>query len=231
VPFAPGVEIVRNVVWPTLTHVGGAPDGPAVIIAPGGAYRFLAIEHEGFEVARRLSARGLSTYVLKYRTVPMPADEGGFRSALAEAFTPGNDWRAPVGSLVDDGPQAVRVVRGLGHSHVAMLGFSAGALLTTSTLWSDSPPDAAALIYPPTLDESLDAAPAVAPPLFMCMANDDPLTTGGVVRLHELWRAAGAPVDVHLFARGGHGFGTNLVHGPVDRWLELLGDWLCATSS
>lgn len=225
-PFAPGVDIVRNVAVPTLTKVS---DGErAVLVAPGGAYRFLAIEHEGFAVARALAERGLATYVLKYRTVPVPADEDGFRAALAEAFAPGTDWRAPVDPLLVDGAQAVRVARGLGHAHVSMVGFSAGALLTTRTLWSDAPPDAAALVYPPTV-VGVSSAPADAPPLFLCMANDDPLTTGGVLTLHELWRTAGRPVDVHLFARGAHGFGTNPTGHPVDRWLDLLGDWLTSS--
>jgi acetyl esterase/lipase len=219
---------VRNVAVPTLVPVSEGGER-AVIVAPGGAYRFLAIEHEGFAVARALGAHGFSTYVLKYRVLPTPPEESAFRAHLAEAFAPGKDWRADVQPLLVDGPQAVRSVRERGHTHVTMVGFSAGALLTIRTLQSTSPPDAAALIYPPDVDD-LDAAPEDAPPIFVAMANDDPLSTRGVLRLHDAWRAAKQPVDVHLFARGGHGFGTNPTGGPVDRWSELLGDWLVATA-
>ena len=231
VPFAPGVDVVRNVTRPTLTpYVPDAPSPTAVIVAPGGAYRFLAIEHEGHAVARWLCERGIAAYVLKYRVVPTPVPEDELRAHLASLFTGSGSWTdAVTADLLRDGPDAVRLVRER-HEHVTMLGFSAGAKLTVETLWSDAPPDAAALIYPPPVPDR-DAAPTDAPPLFVLMAEDDPLTTAGVTTLQALWRDAGRPVDVHLFARGGHGFGTNPQGLPVDRWLDLLGDWLGSLGS
>lgn len=225
-PFGPGVSIVRNVVRPTLTpHLPQTPTSTAVIVAPGGAYRFLAIEHEGHAVARGLCERGIAAYVLKYRVVTTPAPEHKFRAELGALFTGNESWSdAVTADLLSDGAEAVRRVREQ-HEHVVMLGFSAGAKLTIETLWSDAPPDAAALIYPPPVTNH-DVAPADAPPLFALMANDDPLTTRGVSTLQELWRTAGRPCDVHLFARGGHGFGTNPQGLPIDRWLELVGDWV-----
>jgi dienelactone hydrolase len=226
VAFAPGVTIVRNVVRATLTPCCDSSHGPtAVIVAPGGAYRFLAIEHEGTAVAAWLCTRGTAAYVLKYRTVPTPADEAGFREELGAMFTRPGGWAGAVtDDLLSDGAVAVRLVRER-HAHVVMVGFSAGAKLTIETLWSDAPPDAAALIYPPPVEDH-DAAPSDAPPLFALMANDDPLSTRGVSTLQELWREAKRPMDVHLFARGGHGFGTNPQGLPIDRWLDLLGEWL-----
>ena len=226
VAFAPDVTIVRNVTRATLTpYLPDAPSTTAVIVAPGGAYRFLAIEHEGHAVARWLCDRGIAAYVLKYRTVPMPVPDDEFRAALGAAFTGTSSWTdAVTDDLLTDGPAAVRLVRER-HDHVVMAGFSAGAKLTVETLWSDAPPDAVALIYPPPVPNH-DVAPADAPPLFAVMAEDDVLTTAGITTLQSLWRAAGRPVDVHLFARGGHGFGTNPQGLPVDRWLDLLGDWL-----
>ena len=231
VPFAPGVSIVRNVTRPTLTpHLPATPSTTAVIVAPGGAYRFLAIEHEGHAVARWLCERGVAAYVLKYRVVPTPAPEDDFRAHLGSLFTGSGSWTdAVTDDLLGDGPAAVRAVRER-HDHVVMLGFSAGAKLTIETLWSEDRPDAAALVYPPPVPNH-DAAPADAPPLFALMAEDDPLSTAGVTTLRDLWRAAGRPVDVHLFARGGHGFGTNAQGLPIDRWLDLLGDWLDSLGS
>jgi acetyl esterase/lipase len=228
VPFAPDVEIVRNVRVPTLTKVS---DGAtAVIVAPGGAYHLLALEHEGFAVARWLAERGYGTYVLKYRLQPTPAEDGAFREVLAALFSAPDDpdrWRADLGPLLTDGPQAVRRVRELGHERVVMVGFSAGALLTVRTLQSDSPPDAAALIYPPHIDD-VAAAPPDAPPIFVAMASDDPLTTRGATALHEHWRVAKRPCELHLFERGGHGFGMNEQGLPADAWIALLGAWLAS---
>ena len=222
--FAPGVRIVRNVTSAAL-HAHG--DGRAgLIVAPGGAFHFLAIEHEGHEVARRLAARlDATAYVLQYRTIPTPEDDAGFRAAL------GAIWTAPGGlegvaapllpSLLEDGTWALTDVRSR-HERVAMIGFSAGARLTHEVVQSSSRPDAAAFVYPPPLD--VTAVPSV--PIFTVMAADDPLSTAGAEALHHAWRVAGASSELHLFAEGGHGFGTNPTGKPVDRWLELLGDWL-----
>src|SRR5205085_9314729 len=122
----------------------------AVIIAPGGAYRFLAIEHEGSVVAEWLRERGVAAYVLKYRTVPMPAPDDEFRAALGSLFDgSGASWTDGITvDLLSDGANAVRRVRE-DHERVVMMGFSAGARLTIETVCSDSPPDAAALVYPP----------------------------------------------------------------------------------
>lgn len=224
------MTIVRNVVRPTLTRVGGGDnDDVAVVVAPGGAYRFLAIEHEGFAVARWLAERAVTAYVLEYRVVATPPDEPAFRDALAALFDGSSTerWDTIAPSLFLDGPQAVRRARSLGHERVVMIGFSAGARLTIETLRSDAPPDAAALVYPPFVDD-LTIAPDHAPPIFTIMAADDPLTTRGATALHELWRVAHRESELHLFERGGHGFGMNPQGLPVDRWIDLLGDWLAS---
>lgn len=226
VPFAPGVEIVRNVTVPTLTpHLPDGEARAAVIVAPGGAYRFVAIEHEGHALARWLCDRGFAAYVLTYRVVPTPPDEAGLRDHLGAMFTQPGGWEAAVpDALLADGPQAVRRARER-HERVLMIGISAGAKLTVETLRAGATLDAVALLYPPHVDD-MDAAPGGAPPLFTVMAADDPLGTRGALRLHELWREAGQHSELHLFDRGGHGFGMNPTGLPVDRWTELLGAWL-----
>ena len=222
--LAPGVRIVRNVTSPALHRHGDGRAG--LIVSPGGAFHFLAIEHEGHEVARRLVERlDVTAYVLQYRTIATPDDRAGFRAAL------GAIWTTPGGldgvvqpllpSLREDGAWALADVRAR-HHRVAMLGFSAGGRLTHEVVRSTSPPDAAAFVYPPPLD--VVAVPSV--PIFTVMAADDPLSTTGAEALHREWRAAGASSELHLFAEGGHGFGTNPTGKPVDRWLDLVGEWL-----
>lgn len=229
-PFADGVTIVRNVSRPVLLPIGDVDaTRPAVIVAPGGAFRFLAIEHEGRAVAEWVHGRGFAAYVLKYRVVETPVDPAGFRAAMAELVTGKTRWDDVPPNLLADGAQAVLRAREV-HERVVMVGFSAGARLTVEALRSDAPPDAAALIYPPAIP-GLDAAPAEAPPIFTLMACDDPLGTKGALALHDRWRAAGRSSELHLFERGGHGFGMNPQGLPVDRWLDLLGDWLESVGS
>jgi hypothetical protein len=77
---AGGVDyVVRNVTRPTLTPVLPDPakaTGAAVVVAPGGAFMLLAMDHEGWNVARALADRGIAAFVLKYRLLPTPKDEG-----------------------------------------------------------------------------------------------------------------------------------------------------------
>jgi acetyl esterase/lipase len=114
---------------------------------------------------------------------------------------------------------------GRGAERVVMIGFSAGARLTSETvLAGEQHLDAAALIYAPWVD--VEVAPADAPPLFVLAAADDPLGTRGSTTAYEAWRAAKGPVELHLFERGGHGFGMLEGDLPVNGWIDLLGGWL-----
>ena len=224
------VTIVRNVVHPTLTPYEPTPDRPtgaAAIVCPGGAYHFLAIEHEGRALAEWLCERGVAAYVLKYRVVPTPADDAGFKAALAKLFSTRDSLEETTLQLVErlaaDGARAVELVRAR-HDRVAMLGFSAGARLTFETIRSANPPDVAALIYGPPVE--VGEVPADAPPVFVLAAEDDPLTTGGSRAVYDAWHAARRPVELHLYERGGHGFGMNAQGLPIDGWVDRLGEWL-----
>jgi acetyl esterase/lipase len=68
--------------------------------------------------------------------------------------------------------------------------------------------------------------PADAPPLFILCADDDPLMARGSARLYTKWKEAGHPAELHIYARGGHGFGMNQRGLPVDSWIERFRDWL-----
>ncbi|MEN3272109.1 MAG: hypothetical protein V7636_870 [Actinomycetota bacterium] len=226
----PQVTIVRNVVHPTLTPYLPQPDratGAAAIVAPGGAYHFLALEHEGRALAEWLCERGVASYVLKYRVVPTPVDDAGFKMALAQLFSARDSLEKKTSELVSrlaaDGGRAVELVR-KEHERVAMIGFSAGARLTFETIRSENPPDVAALIYGPPVQ--VDEVPADAPPVFALAAEDDPLSTGGSRAVYDAWHAAKRPVELHLYERGGHGFGMNEQRLPIDGWVERLGEWL-----
>ncbi|MBV9281598.1 MAG: G-D-S-L family lipolytic protein, partial [Chloroflexi bacterium] len=114
---------VRNVSNPSLLVYLPDParaTGTAVIVAPGGAFHGLAIEHEGIDVARRLNARGVAAFVLKYRLLPTPRDDEEFaRQMRATMQLPVAEREARLHQAVDpivplavaDGRRAMQLVR------------------------------------------------------------------------------------------------------------------------
>src|SRR6478672_11411021 len=158
-----GIRVVRNVTQPSLTAFlpdPAAATGAAVIICPGGAFHFLAIEHEGTEVAQWLNARGVAAFVLRYRLIETPVDDGALSQYMHQNLTDRDRFRQLMQVLrpliVADGLQAVRLVRrraaewGIAPNRIGIMGFSAGGHLTTGVALGydvDSRPDFAAPIY------------------------------------------------------------------------------------
>ncbi len=234
-----GLKVVRNVSQPSLTVFLPDPalaTGAAVIVCPGGAYHFLAFEHEGIEVARWLNARGIAAFMLKYRLVqtgsdfPQCVDQHLHDPHLMDTLV-----RPLFPLIAADGCQAVRLVRaraadwGIASDRIGILGFSAGGMVTLSTALqfdASSRPDFAAPIYSaPPPDAPI---PANAPPLFLLCAADDDMASGVSTRFYSAWRDAGHPVELHIYAQGGHGFGMNRQGLPSDSWLERFAEWLHA---
>jgi acetyl esterase/lipase len=235
----PDVKVVRNVTQPTLTAYlpdRSVANGTAVIVCPGGAFHLLAIDKEGTDVARWLNARGVAAFVLRYRLIRtgdrFPAEVGenlrdrDKMAALRAALQP---------LILADGQQAVRAVRqragqwGLAPDRIGMIGFSAGGTVTVSVALehdADSRPDFAGAIYGAPRQEI--HIPADAPPLFILCADDDAMASPASVRLYSDWKAAGHPVELHIYSKGGHGFGMQKQDLPSDTWIERFGDWLGA---
>jgi acetyl esterase/lipase len=206
-----------------------------VVVCPGGAFHFLAYVHEGTQVAAWLNSQGIAAFLLKYRLIPtsddFEAEVGrrlGNRDEMAEQMR-------RVGPLIRaDGQQAVRLARqhvaawGLRPDRIGIMGFSAGGAVTMEvTLDHDasSRPDFAAPIYAAHFGEIL--VPADAPPIFLVHANDDPLIPPTIsAAIYSAWQAAGKPVELHIYDRGGHGFGMNKQGLPVDSWIERFEGWL-----
>ena len=234
-----GLPVVRNVSEPTLSvflPVPALANGMGVVICPGGAYHFLAYDHEGFQVARWLNARGIAAFLLKYRVWPTGDDfpaciETNMRdpakmAAITQAIFP---------LAAADGMQAVRMVREhadewkLSPDRIGIMGFSAGGLVTTlvaKQYTPDSRPDFAAPIY--AAPAPAVPVPVDAPPLFLLTAGDDDMAVPVAMGLYNDWRASGHSAELHIYAAGGHGFGMNQLGLPVDSWIERLGDWLDA---
>jgi acetyl esterase/lipase len=231
-----GTEVVTNVVTPTLTPVIPAEGcGAAVIVAPGGAFHALSIDSEGFAVARRVAEWGVAAFVLEYRLVPSGDDavaELGAKSP--EQFVA--DVAAITPLAAADGARAVRLVReragdwGVDPSRVGFVGFSAGGNVALRVATDPEPasrPDFLAPIYAPLRGFELPAPPEGGGPVFIAAAADDDLgLAADSIEIASRWHAAGVPVELHLYARGGHGFGMRVQHLPTDTWIERFHDWL-----
>ena len=244
-----GLLLIRNVVTPTLTPVlpaAGTANGAAVVVAPGGGFAALAWDHEGTSTARWFADRGVTAFVLKYRLAPLPADPAELAATLTERLGPfpddpeargawmfqaiGNAWQLAAA----DGEQAVRVLReqaatwGLDASRIGILGYSAGgtvALQAAVTTDADARPAFVANIYGAFLAGDVTAD---APPYFGVVAADDSLCLDFCLDAARKWREAGVPAELHVFERGGHGFGMRPQSLPVDRWPDQLEAWLAS---
>lgn len=222
---------VSRVHNPTLTVFLPPRDqanGTAVVICPGGGHRILAIDHEGYDVARRLNKMGVAAFVLKYRL----------------ARTEGAGYKVDVHALAD-ARRAIRMVRsraeewGIDPHRVGLMGFSAGGELTglASTRHEAESPGAAdpidrldarpnfqILVYPGGKPESFSIT-RETPPTFLLVAADDRLSERTLAIFTALQKA-GVPAELHIYGRGGHGFGMHKIDAPVARWTDRLEEWM-----
>lgn len=231
-----GQVMVRNTVAPSLYPVRpreGKGNGKAVIVVPGGGYRFVSIDSEGFRVADQLAAQGYTAFVLKYRTVPTARDTQGYISELSAVFgTIGQDDLPDYEPAIDDLAAAIAYLRATAADYsidpdaIGAIGFSAGARSVIRIL-EDSEEAAhlahVALIYPPMV-KSVTGGPR--PPLFMAMAVDDPLFTQGGLGLVNAWLAESDQIEFHLYSGGNHGFGMRPMGTTSDDWFNQYVLWL-----
>lgn len=237
-----GSVFARNVTEATLTPFlppEGKASGAAVIVAPGGGFRTLSMENEGWDVARALADRGVAAFVLKYRLNQTPAQLQEFArprqptgAPPAPPSRPSPDQAADsLAPQVADARAAFDLVRSraaewnVDPDRIGMIGFSAGAMLTMTTALADTGAEPAFLadIYGPL---SAVEVPADAPPLFVALAADDPLFPQADFGLIQSWRAANRPVEFHYYERGGHGFGMYPKETTSTGWFDAFVRWL-----
>lgn len=231
----------RNVSVATLTPFlpsRRSATGAAVIVAPGGGFRTLSMENEGWNVARALAKKGVAAFVLKYRLNPTPPDMAGFEASMRQMFS-GTARRPPSGGdpaqalapQIADATAAFALIRSrakewnVDPAKVGMIGFSAGAMLTLSTaLYSkDANPAFIGNVYGPL---GAVKAPENAPPLFIALAADDPFFANAGYGLIDSWKAVKRPVEFHLYEQGGHGFGMYDKETTSTGWFEAFASWL-----
>ncbi len=244
--------MLRNVSEPTLSVFRPAkPNGVGVIVCPGGGWRILTLEHEGFEVANWLTAHDYTAFLLKYRvhgTPAAPADYAAWELQLISqidmtrrgrtAFRTMSDigpyaiFRAAREAAADDGRRAVAIVRArakawdLDPGKIGMLGFSAGAFLVADVALDPraAPPAFVAPIYGGETQGR--PVPENAPPLFAVVAQDDFVAYRMVEGLYSDWTDVGRSAELHIYRRGNHGFGMVKQGSPSDRWINLFHEWL-----
>jgi len=239
------VIIVRNVSQPTMTvyPAKGKNTGAAVLVFPGGGYEVLAIDLEGTEACDWLTSKGITCVLLKYR-VPAPRSEPHW----------GAYPQSPI--ALEDAQRAMGLVRlHAAEWHIdphkfGVLGFSAGGHLVAaiSTHYDkrlypqvdaadkeSCRPDFGIAVYPGHL--WLDKAQFVlnpnvpvtahTPPTFLLQDEDDHVDNVNDSLVYYLaLKKAGVPVEMHLYAQGGHAFGLRRTKLPVTAWPQLVETWL-----
>ena len=239
---------IRNTAQPYVRVFRSAsPNGRSLLVIPGGAYTFVSIANEGVDIARSMTAKGYTVFVLVHR---LPCEGWDYPSKVAL-----QDARRAL-ALIGEMSAAL----GTDATQVHVLGFSAGGHLAASlaTRPGDETTDASslrsmALIYPvishekrignapstqsllgddPSADMIALHSPAQhvsadTPPGFFVHALDDAdVPSENSLLMVGAMQAAGCPVELHLFETGGHGFGLGDPHLPVGHWIELYCAWL-----
>jgi acetyl esterase/lipase len=230
-----------NVSLPTMTVYSpkGKNTGVAVLVFPGGGYNCVAIDLEGTEICDWLTSRGITAVLLKYR-VPTRSPEGYGESLPA----------------LEDAQRTLSLVRfhatewRIDPHKIGVIGFSAGGHLVTamSTRFDKRSypavdaadkescrPDFAIACYPGHLwngDEGFKLNPNVpvttnTPPTFLVQAEDDHVDGVEQALVYYIGlKDAGVPVEMHLYAQGGHGFGLRRTKFPITGWPQLVETWL-----
>jgi acetyl esterase/lipase len=244
------VTAILNVSRPTMTvfPAKGRNSGAALLVFPGGGYQALAVDLEGTEVCDWATARGITCVVLKYRVPqawwhkdchcqypPKP------QMALQDAQRAMGLLRERAAGLGVD-PHKIGVLGFSAGGHLVAAISNAGARIYDSVDAADrqsARPDFAVALYPGHLwsgDDGTDKGAILyswdtirsdAPPTLIVQAEDDPVDdVRHSVSYFLALRAAKVPVEMHIYAEGGHAFGLRRTEMPITHWTDLAEKWL-----
>ncbi len=223
---------------PSITvYPAPTPNGAAVIVCPGGGYWFLSTTNEGTGVCEWLNSVGVTAILLRYRTptadetLPYEQPVQDLQRALGLARTHAKDWK-------------------IDPARVGVIGFSAGANLVGHASWDrsdrtypqktgvDDPkgPNFTLFVYgggfldreDPTKFRDGFRVPPDAPPAFFVVAHDDNKNPVESARLYLEYKRLNLPAELHIYSKGGHGFGTRQTKFPVDGWTNSAKEWMAA---
>lgn len=233
---SPTITRVEKITQPTLDlFLAKQPNGTAVLILPGGGFRYVVPDLEGSEAAAWLNELGISVFVLRYRTT---------ENGVAEP------WKRPL----QDSQRAVRMLRAraadwhIDPSKIGLFGFSAGGQVAAIHLTSTTAaypgadaidqqsfrPDFSMLVYPwkiydeakKQLIEPIHMS-AAAPPAFIVHTHDDASTSLGAVFYYAGLKQHGVAAELHVYQNGGHGYGTRpRPNSMIGTWKDRATEWL-----
>lgn len=224
----------------------GRSTGTGVLICPGGGYWNLAWDLEGEEVAAWLNSAGVTGFVVKYRVPRRPGqpEELPAPGPLLDAQRALSLVRSRAGDF------------GIDPKRIGVMGFSAGGHLAVATATRfdrraytpvdeidrvSCRPDFAVAVYPGYFIEQRPAGveinkdvlapymriPKDTPPVFLVHASDDPVAGAeNSVAMYLALRRAGVAAELHVYARGGHGFGVRRSDLPCSTWTDRCLEWL-----
>ena len=231
-------EVVTNVSKPSMRvfrPAEGQSNGTAVIICPGGGLYALSIESEGNQVAQWLADRGVTAFVLRYRLVPT-GDDGVKDISTAGGPVVMKKAGEVLPIATRDGLNAIQHVRtnaetyGVRKDRIGIMGFSAGGAVTMNATYNynaENRPDFIGPVYAWMDVVPSQDPPSDAPPMFVLCAGDDPLNLAPAsVKLYSQWLEKGINTELHMYSKGGHGFGMRQQNLPSDHWIERFGEWL-----
>lgn len=237
-------QVVTNVSVPSMEIFRPDPslnNGTSVIVAPGGGLYVLGIQGEGIDVAKWLNTKGITAFVLKYRLVPTH-EKDGIRQLEEDSMHGSAELEkkvAPVLPLsITDGLNAIAYIRTnaqeleIDPNKIGFMGFSAGGAVTMGVAFNyneKNRPDFLVPVYPWMTVLGDYSVPKDAPPMLIICATDDPLGIAPTsIDLYSAWLKAGKNTAIHMYSRGGHGFGMNTQNLPSDTWIERFHDWAVA---
>lgn len=214
-----------DVAEPTLTIFRPSqPNGVCVIVAPGGGFMFMSVQTEGSQVCEWLNTIGVTSVLLRYRV-------------------PTRDEKEPFAMPVEDARRAMSIVRQrsgewrINPKRVGLLGFSAGGNLLGHAAWdagTGERPDFGIMIYGGGFLDAMDKTqfragftlPKKAPPMFFAVAHDDKTNPIEAARLYLEYKKLGLSAELHIFSKGGHGFGMRKTGNPIDGWPQRCAEWM-----
>ena len=208
-----------------------------MIICPGGGLFFSAYEKEGTLLAEKLSNNGINAIVLKYTLYPI---DGNAQKWLNENWDSQDDIinkaKKTLPFSVNDALNAIENIRNNSKKYkvdpnkIGLMGFSAGGAVTMEASYKateKNQPNFIAPIYPWMLIVEDQKVPENKPPVFISCANNDILELAPLsVKIYQDWILADAKAELHMYDKGGHGFGMTIQNSPVDNWSNLLVDWI-----
>jgi acetyl esterase/lipase/lysophospholipase L1-like esterase len=234
-------EVVYNVVQPTITAYLPPyylATGTAVIIAPGGGFHTLSINSEGTDVAKWLNSKGVAAFVLKYRLTRSLTDDPvkELMGKMSDSASLDRDNEKTVPLAMADALAAIKYVRDhsgemdIDPNKIGIMGFSAGGTLAMSVAYNASEQSRPNFVAPIYLYGGAiigSEIPSNPTPIFVAVAGDDQLgLLPHSLNIYKKWFDAGQPAELHVYQKGGHGFGMRTQDLPTDSWYERFGEWL-----